>query len=180
MTKVLCLSCSPRRGGNTDFCAQVLAEELQKLPTAKVHVVRLARYNIKHCLGCRRCMQLKDCVIRDDDFHKLWRRILAAEVIIQLSPVYWQGPPGKHKDLIDRSHAYFACGQVLAGKTGYTISVAGDSGSDSHEAVVESWLRWYGVTVKARLRVLAREAGDAAASSATAAELRRFAAGIVR
>jgi multimeric flavodoxin WrbA len=114
-------------------------------------------------------------VIRDDDFHALWRRILAADVIIQLSPVYWVSPPGKHKDLIDRSHAYFACGRVLAGKTGYTVSVAGDSGFDSHEAVVESWLRWYGVTVKGRLRILARETGDAAASAATVADLKHFA-----
>jgi multimeric flavodoxin WrbA len=120
-------------------------------------------------------MKLKDCVIRDDDFHALWRRILATDVIVQLSPVYWLGPPGKHKDLIDRSHAYFASGRVLAGKTGYTVSIAGDSGFESHEAIVESWLRWYGVNVKGRLRVVAREIGDAAASAAAVADLKRFA-----
>ena len=180
MTRVLCLSCSPRKGGNTDFCAHVVAEELRALPAVSVEVARLDEYDIKHCLGCRRCMELKDCVIRDDDFHELWRRIIAADVIIQLSPVYWVGPPGKHKDLIDRSHAFFACGRVLAGKTGYTISVAGDAGFDSHEACVESWLSWYGVNVKGRLRVLAREAGDAEASSETAAELRRFAREVMR
>jgi multimeric flavodoxin WrbA len=180
MTQILCLSCSPREGGNTDFCAQVVAEKLRTLPAVNVEVVRLDEYDIKHCLGCRKCMQLKDCVIRDDDFHELWRRILAANIIIQLSPVYWLGPPGKHKDLIDRSHAFFACGRVLAGKTGYTVSVAGDGGFEPHEACVESWLGWYGVDVKRRLRVIAREMGDAAASSATVARLRRFARQVAR
>jgi multimeric flavodoxin WrbA len=180
MTRVLCLSCSPRKGGNTDFCAQVVAEELRTLPAVDVEVVRLDEYNIKHCLGCRGCMKLKDCVIRDDDFHELWRRIVAADVIVQLSPVYWAGPPGKHKDLIDRSHAFFACGPVLAGKTGYTISIAAEGGFDSHEAVVEGWLRWYGVNVKGRLRVLARQIGDAAASPETDAELRLFAREVAR
>ncbi len=180
MTQVLCLSCSPRKGGNTDFCAQVVADELRTLPAVSVEVVRLDDYDIKHCRGCRGCMKLKDCVIRDDDFHELWRHILAANVIIQLSPVYWAGPPGKHKDLIDRSHAYFACGRVLAGKTGYTISIAGDDGFDSHEAVVEGWLGWYGVNLKGRLRVLARQTGDAAASSTTVSELKRFAREIMQ
>lgn len=180
MTRILCLSCSPRKGGNTQFCAQVVAEELRTLPGVNVEVVRLDEYEIKHCLGCRKCMELKDCVIRDDDFHELWRRIMAADVIVQCSPVYWLGPPGRHKDLIDRSHAFFACGRVLAGKTGYTISVAGDSGFEPHEACVESWLRWYGVNVQRHLRVVAREAGAAEASPSIVAELRRFAKEIVR
>ncbi|MGD1000765.1 MAG: flavodoxin family protein [Candidatus Brocadiia bacterium] len=175
MTRVLCLSCSPRKGGNTDFCARVVAEELRTRPALEVEVARLKDYDIKHCLGCRKCMELKDCVIRDDDFHELWRRIMAANIIIQFSPVYWLGPPGRHKDLIDRSHAYFACGRVLAGKTGHTVSVAGDSGFEPHEACVESWLRWYGVNVQGHLRVIAREAGAAEASPSIVAELRRFA-----
>jgi multimeric flavodoxin WrbA len=179
MPQVLCLSCSPRRGGNTDFCTRVLAEELRALPGVNVEVVRLEDYNIKHCMGCRGCMKLKDCVIRDDDFHEIWRHIAAADVIVQLSPVYWLGPPGKHKDLIDRSHAWFACGKVLAGKTGCSISIAAEAGFESHEAVVESWLGWYGASIKARLRILARQTGDAAASSATKGELRRIAMEIV-
>ena len=180
MTRILCLACSPRKDGNSDFCAGVVAQELRTHPAVNVEVVRLQEYDIKHCLGCRKCMELKDCVIRDDDFHELWRRIVAANVIIQVSPVYWLGPPGRHKDLIDRSHAFFACGRVLAGKTGYTISVAGDSGFEPHEACVESWLRWYGVNVKRQLRVLGRETGDVEASSATVAELKRFAAEVLR
>ena len=86
MTRILCLSCSPRKGGNTDFCAQVVAEELRMVPGVGVEIARLNDYDIKHCLGCRKCMELKDCVIRDDDFHELWRRIMAADVIIQFSP----------------------------------------------------------------------------------------------
>lgn len=180
MKRVICLSCSPRKGGNTDFCAQWVAEELRKAPEVEVEVVRLYDYDIGHCLGCRKCMELKDCVIHDDGFHELWRRVASADVIIQASPVYWLGPPGKHKDFIDRSHAFFACGQVLAGKVGYTISVAGDSGFEPHEACIESWLNWYGADVKGRLRVIAGEAGDAQASEATVAQLKRFAQDIAR
>jgi multimeric flavodoxin WrbA len=175
ITRILCLACSPRRGGNTDFCARAVAEELGTFPGVSAQIVRLDDYDIRHCLGCRRCMELKDCVIRDDGFHELWARVVSAGVIVQVSPVYWLGPPGKHKDFIDRSHAFWAGGPVLAGKAGYTISVAADSGFDSHEACIESWLKWYGASVRGRLRIRAREADDAARSSAAVADLKSFA-----
>ena len=175
MTQVLCLSCSPRRGGNTDFCVEFLAEQLREEPGMQADVVRLDDYDIRHCLGCRRCMEINDCVIRDDGFHELWARIAAADVIVQASPVFWLGPPGRHKNLIDRSHAFFTCGRVLESKAGYTISVAGDSGFEPHEACIESWLAWYGVEVKDRVRIIAREAGDAAASASVRRTLKRFA-----
>ena len=179
MRRILCLSCSPRKGGNTDFCTELIAGEIRKAPGVEVAIARLDDYDIRHCLGCRRCMELKDCVIRDDDFHKLWDRIAAADVVIQASCVYWLGPPGKHKDLIDRSHAFYARGRgVLAGKSAYTVSVAAEFGFQQHEACVECWLDWYGAEVKGRIRVKARELGDAKASSATIAELKRFAAQI--
>ena len=180
MTRVLCLSCSPRKGGNTDFCAQFVADEIRKAPNLEVEFVRLNDYEIRHCLGCRKCMELKDCVIRDDGFHELWSRIAAAGVIVQASPVYWLGPPGKHKDFIDRSHAFFALGQVLKGKVAYTISVAADEGFEPHEACIESWLDWYGADLRGRIRVLARQAGDAQASEAVIAQLKRFAQDIAR
>jgi multimeric flavodoxin WrbA len=180
MTQVLCLSCSPRKGGNSDFCARVVAEELRTFTGLSVEVVRLYDFDIRHCLGCRRCKTLKDCVIRDDGFHDLWRHVASAGVIVQVSPVYWLGPPGKHKDFIDRTHAFWECGPVLAGKTACTISVAADSGFDSHEACSESWLTWYGASIKRRLRILAQEAGEAASSSAVVAELKGLAREIAR
>ena len=44
MTRALCLSCSPRKGGNTDFCAQFVADEIRKAPNLEVEFVRLNDY----------------------------------------------------------------------------------------------------------------------------------------
>ena len=145
-------------GGNTDFAATRTCDRLA--PHLDVDLVRLPRVELKRCIGCRACMRLGRCAIDDDGFPQLWQKALAANVIVQVYPVYWNGPPGIMKDFIDRTHTAYATTGHMRGKIGYTIGVATLCGFETADDVVESWFVNYGGTIAGRVHLLAREKDD--------------------
>jgi multimeric flavodoxin WrbA len=100
------------------------------------------------------------CAIRDDDFPALWRDLHSAEVIVQACPVYWHAPPGLMKDFIDRSHSTYPDKGYLEGKRAYTLTVGADSGFETCEVVMASWVTAYGGKVLGSARLLARDLGE--------------------
>ena len=157
--KILVVSGSPRRGGNSDAAARRCLEMLADVGDTKF--IRISDHEIKHCLGCRECMKIMRCAIDDDDFERIFAEWKAADVVIVSAPVYWLGPPGAMKDFIDRSHGVYAhkCGPFV-GRKAAIISVATDSGFETHEQILSTWLRHYGAEVIGKHRILAREKDD--------------------
>lgn len=157
--KILIVSCSPRRGGNSDAAAKRCQSLLADIGEAEF--VRVHDYEIRHCLGCRRCMRLLRCAIRGDDFDRLFQRCREADVLVIVCPVFWQSPPGAMKDFLDRSHgAYAHRTKPFAGKQAALVSVATDGGFAAQERILGGWLRYYGAKVVGRARLLARDRGD--------------------
>lgn len=157
-TRVAIIQGSPRPKGNTEQAARYLAGKLEAACT--VSVMNLPACRVRRCIGCRRCMADGVCAIRDDDFPALWEDILQAKVIVQACPVYWLAPPGIMKDFIDRTHTCYRNRQTLVGKRGYLVTVAADSGFETCEAIMGSWVTAYGCTIEGSARLLARECGD--------------------
>ena len=148
---------SPRRNGNTDRACRYVAERIRA--SIDTTVVDLFDLRIERCRGCRECMRLLDCVIRDD-FTELWREIGRCDIIVQGAPVYWYAPPGIMKDFIDRTHATYALKRGLEHVRAYLITVAADSGFENTETVMSSWITAYGGKIEGRARIIARETGD--------------------
>ncbi len=169
MKQAICIIGSPRAGGNSDFAAVRICEELSG--ALDVELVRLREIHIERCLGCRQCMRLGRCALDSDDFPALWQKVMDAEVVVQVFPVYWDAPPGIMKDFIDRTHTAYATPGHMRGKTGYTVSVATLSGFESADHVAESWFVNYGGTIAGRVHLLAREKGDLADSPAELSKL---------
>ena len=162
--QVVGLSTSPRRGGNTDDAVQRVLDALAQLGGVATRFLRNADYVISPCLGCRRCMALKKCVIEDDDQAKLEDELRRADVIIVGAPVYWFGVPGPFKTFLDRTHGHYAGERFLENTIAGIITVAADSGFAETEQSVCSVLGHYGADIVGRARVFAREAGDLVAS----------------
>jgi multimeric flavodoxin WrbA len=159
MMKILIVSCSPRRNGNSDAAAKRCLSLLGDIGDAEV--VRVHDHEIRHCLGCRKCMRLMRCVIRGDDFDRLFRRWQEADVLVIVCPVFWQSPPGAMKDFIDRSHGVYGHqSKPFSGKKAAIVSVATDGGFETQERILGGWLRYYGAKVIGRAWLLARERGD--------------------
>jgi len=172
--RVLVIGGSPRRGGNTDDCVRYICERLQGAAKHRAEAVYIRELNIKPCAGCRQCMSEGECVIRDDDMAELMRRVMNCDVLVQVAPVYWNGPPGIMKNFIDRTHGVYAKSGVLAGKQGYIVSIAADSGFGPHEAVVSSWFGHYGGRLGEKVRLFAREKGELMASPTEVQKLDRL------
>ena len=158
--KVLGISGSPRRGGNTDHAVERTLGLIQdQLPEAEAEFMRVADHRIEHCRGCRHCMEAVECAIEGDDLDLLVGKMRRADLIILGAPVYWYGPPGVMKDFIDRTHGFYPDSKRFEGKKVALISVASASGFPSHERIM-GWLQDYGAEVVAKVRLRAREKDD--------------------
>ena len=79
-------------------------------------------------------------------------------MLLIASPVYWLGPPGAMKDFVDRSHGSYACPRkIFAGKLAGVIGVAADSGWETQEKMLVTWLNYYGARVVGKVRLQARQ-----------------------
>ena len=158
---VLGVSGSPRADGNTDLAVRTALDEVQR-SGPRTRFLRIYDHRIESCRGCRECMKLGRCAIQDDDVEEITRLLRQSRGAVIGAPVYWDGPPGRMKDLIDRSHGYYASkpGTLLSGLDFALISVATSSGFEPHEDIMLSWLEYYGARLVAKERILARNKGD--------------------
>jgi len=63
--------------------------------------------NIKDCDGCHACWKGKPCS-KKDDMNGIYPKIIASDIIVFGTPVYWYGPTAIIKAFIDR-FVYFNC-----------------------------------------------------------------------
>lgn len=119
--KVLAISSSPRKGGNSD----VLCDEFLKGAAESGHEtqkIRLAEKNIAPCTACYGCVEHHACV-RKDDMADVLAALKAADVIVLASPVYFYSICAQMKTMIDRCLAGY---QQIRDKTFYLIVTAAD------------------------------------------------------
>jgi len=104
--KVTTLLGSAKKKGNT---ATVLGwvEEGLKSMGHNVDQIYLNNKAIKGCLGCAKCRQKPDeigCVQKDDAI-EIMERMIASDVVLLASPIYFWGFSAQMKALIDRGYA---------------------------------------------------------------------------
>ena len=105
MSKVLILSSSPRKNGNSDLLCQAFARGALEAGH-DVTTIRVAEKKIGYCTGCYACHELKHCVQKDDASAVL-ASMMAADVLVLASPVYFYSVCGQLKTLFDRTVAIF-------------------------------------------------------------------------
>lgn len=123
--KVLAISCSPRKGGNTEV---LLAEALEGAREcgAETEFLSVRGKNIQPCDGCDTCSTSGECHIKDD-MPEFYAKMRAAQGIIFGTPVYWYSVTAQAKLIIDRSYALYN-GSQLANKVGGVVTVATNAG----------------------------------------------------
>lgn len=100
MKKVLIISASPRKDGNSDLLCKAFEKgALEK--NNQVEYVRLSEKNIQYCEGCYACSKLGHC-FKKDDMNDLAKKMKEAEVIVLATPVYFYSMDGQLKVFIDR------------------------------------------------------------------------------
>jgi multimeric flavodoxin WrbA len=91
---------SPRRNGNTHVLVSRVLEGAASAG-AETETLFLTDGAIRECDGCHLCWEGKHCP-KADDMADVFPRIIAADVIVFGTPVYWYGPTGLMKLFIDR------------------------------------------------------------------------------
>ena len=114
--KVLIISSSPRKGGNSDILCDAFMEGALEAKN-KVEKIRIADLKIGYCTGCYACQKTGKCVIKDDA-QTVIAKMLKADVIVLASPVYFFSVCAQLKALIDRTVAIYP---KLTNKTFYYI-----------------------------------------------------------
>lgn len=135
--KVLGISCSPRKGGNTEI---LVCEALAgaKEEGASVELLRIHEMKIAPCDGCTTCHQSGECRIKDD-MQKVYQKLLAADGIILGSPVYFWSVSAQAKLFMDRTYALRFPHHKLTNKVGGAIVVAGRRGTMSAISVINNF-----------------------------------------
>ena len=80
--------------------------------------VRITGKKIAGCLGCNGCYRNGGECVQKDDMAEVREEMLAADVIVLASPIYFYSMTAQMKAVIDRSYAFY---QQLEGKTFYFI-----------------------------------------------------------
>ena len=99
--KVVGVSCSPRKGGNSE----ILVSEALKGAEAKgaeTVFISLAGKNIKGCNACPKCGAAGKCAI-NDDMQEIYPILESADAIIVASPVYFGMYNAQTKAFLDLS-----------------------------------------------------------------------------
>lgn len=104
--KVLVISTSPRKGGNSDVLADEFVRGAQEAGNS-VEKVTLYDKTIGFCKGCLVCQSTQRCVIHDDA-DVIAQKMLTADVIAFATPIYYYGMCGQMKTMLDRSNPLFS------------------------------------------------------------------------
>lgn len=105
MKKVLILSSTPRKGGNSDILCDAFAYGAREAGN-EVEKIRVADLKIGYCTGCYACQKTGICAIKDDA-RGVIDKMMAADVIVLASPVYFYTICAQLKALIDRTVVIF-------------------------------------------------------------------------
>ncbi len=100
MKKVLVVSSSPRKGGNSEVLARKFAEGASESGN-EVKVISVRDVDLKFCTGCLYCQSHDRCVL-SDGMNALYSEFENADVLVFATPVYYYSVSGQLKTFLDR------------------------------------------------------------------------------
>lgn len=103
--KVLILSSTPRKGGNSERMAEAFARGAREAGH-EVELVYLREKKYEFCRGCLSCLKTGRCFIGDDAV-EITAKMHDAEVLVFATPVYYYSISGQLKTMLDRANALF-------------------------------------------------------------------------
>ena len=132
--KVLILSASPRKGGNSDtLCDQFLKGARESGHQAEK--VFLRDKKIGYCTGCGVCNKTHRCA-QDDDMAEVLEKMVKADVIVMATPVYFYTMNAQMKTVIDRVAPRYS---EVSDKDFYYLLTAADSDPKMLERTLEGF-----------------------------------------
>ena len=131
--RVLIISGSPRKGGNSDFLCDEFARGAKEAGN-EVEKIRVSEKKIGYCSACYYCVQSGGVCAKKDDMADILQKIIDADVIVLSSPVYFYSIDAQLKTVIDRTVARWT---EVKNKEFYYIVTCADDEKESQERTLE-------------------------------------------
>ena len=132
--RVLILSSSPRKRGNSNaLCDRFMEGAVEA--NHQVEKVVLAEKKINYCTGCYACKKNGRCA-QKDDMAPILDSMVAADVIVLATPVYFYSMCAQMKTVIDRTVARYT---QITDKEFYFIATAAVTSKAALERTIEGF-----------------------------------------
>ena len=144
--KILAISGSPRKEGNTEILLGIAREVLEERGV-ETELISLAKKSIHGCDACMACANEPKCII-EDDFDPIYRKMIDSDGFIVGSPVYFSSAVPEIMALLDR--AGFVSrrnGNLFNRKVGGPVTVARRIGQNFTFAQLYLWFAVNGMIV---------------------------------
>lgn len=145
--KVLVISTSPRKGGNSDVLADEFVRGAREAGNS-VEKITLIDKTIGFCRGCLACQSTQHCVIHDDA-DAIAQNMLTADVIVFATPIYYYAMCGQMKTMLDRSNPLFSADYAF--RDIYLLAAAAEENEHTVDGAVTGLMGWIDCFEKARL-----------------------------
>jgi Multimeric flavodoxin WrbA len=132
---VIIISASPRRHGNSDLLCDRFMDGAKEAGQ-RAEKIFLRDKTINYCLACDSCKKNGGTCVRDDDMAGILDKIIAADVLVLATPVYFYTMDAQMKTVIDRTYAKYP---GLGTKDVYFIVTAADTNKNALERTIEEF-----------------------------------------
>jgi len=133
--KILVISSSPRRGGNSDLLCDQFIMGAQEIGHETGKIV-LKDKNIKYCTGCCTCFNGSKKCSQKDDMAEILEKMIAADVIVMATPAYFYTMCAQMKTMIDRTCSRYT---EINNKEFYFIVTAAVKSKPAMERTIEGF-----------------------------------------
>ena len=145
--KVLIISTSPRKGGNSDTLAEEFARGVREAGH-EVEKIGLWDKTIGFCRGCLACQKTGHCVIHDDA-DIVAQKMLTADVIVFATPIYYYEMSGQMKTMLDRGNPLYSSDYAF--REIYLLATAADTDESAMDGAIKGLEGWIACFGKAQL-----------------------------
>ncbi len=155
MKKVLVLSTSPRKGGNSEILADEFARGAQD---AGHQVEKICLYDktITFCKGCMACQKTLRCVIHDNA-DTIAQKMKDFDVIAFATPIYYYDMCGQMKTMLDRTNPLFPSDYAF--RDIYLLASAADTAESAIDGAITGLSGWISCYEKTSLKGVIRGVG---------------------
>lgn len=136
--KVLIISSSPRKGGNSEMLAASFAKGAEEAGHS-VETVYLREKKFGFCKGCLACLKVGHCVMGDDAV-EIAAKMHDADVLVFATPVYYYSVSGQLKTMLDRANPLYDSDYAFTKV--YLLAAAAEDESYVVEGAVKAVQGW--------------------------------------
>lgn len=152
MKKIIIVTSSPRKDGNSETLAKKFAEGALSAGN-EVKFIAVRDVDLKFCTGCMYCQTHDKCVL-NDGMNALYKDFENADVLVFATPVYYYAVSGQLKTFLDRLNPLYPRANTF--KEVYLLATAADDNEiamNGSASDIQGWIDCFdGVELKGVLR----------------------------